>query len=109
MKCIKCKQDTPDTEAYCIHCGFKMDVTYEEITKKLEKDTKQQKEEDTEAFARWCLVIGIVVFVSGMIFRSLWTNPPYPDPIPNYIPLEELPHKSVYVIEPEYIKEDDVK
>ena len=109
MKCLKCKQDTPDTEVYCVHCGFKMDVTYDEITKKLNKDTKKEKEAETDAFARWVLVIGVVVFVTAVIFRSLWTNPPYPDPIPNYVPLETIPHEAVDVVKPHYIKKKDQK
>ena len=109
MKCIKCNQETPDTDTYCAHCGFKMDITYDEITKKLNKDIKQEKQEETEAFARWVLVIGIVVFFTAIFFRALWTNPPYPDPIPGYISLDELPAKTVDVVKPHYIKKKDFK
>ncbi|WP_372368158.1 hypothetical protein [Candidatus Uabimicrobium sp. HlEnr_7] len=109
MKCLKCKQDTPDTEMYCTHCGFKMDVTYDEITKKLDKDTKKEKEEETAAFSRWVLMIGLVVFISAIIFRSLWTNPPYPNPIPNYVPLKEVPHEPTNTTKPHYLKKEDIK
>lgn len=104
MQCFKCKKDTPDTEMYCTHCGFKLDVTYDEITSKLKEDVKEEKELDTEAFSRWCLAVSIVIFVTAILFRSLWKNLPVPNPTPNYIPSEENSHETIHATKPLYIK-----
>lgn len=86
MICIKCKKETPDQELYCRHCGVKLDITFDEITGKLGDEVFTEKEEETEAFFRWIMLLLLFVLIAGILFNKLWEHPPKVLITPGYKP-----------------------
>ena len=105
MICIKCSKDTPDNELYCRHCGIKLDITFDQITGKLAKDIHIEKQQDTESFFRWIMLVLLFFFLAGWMFNKLWLGTPSPDLVPAYQPMIEVPPDWQPVHKPSIIRE----
>ena len=69
MKCIRCNNETPDNEIYCRHCGTKLDLTFDEITTNLRHQIKGEREQETEQFFRWIMLIVLFLVRGRMGFQ----------------------------------------
>ena len=74
MLCIHCNKITSEDNLYCMHCGNKLDMDFDEISDSLEKTIYSEHATESEEFFRWILILVFFFFFSGWLFEKLW-NP----------------------------------
>ena len=91
MLCFKCRKETPDSNIYCHHCGTKLDMTFEQVTKKFKKDILEEYKTETEDFLKSILFTVLLLLIFGWLFQKTWENPPAPISTPGFIPSVKIP------------------
>ncbi len=100
MRCIKCRKETSSAELFCRHCGTRLDLNYDQVTKQLEKEIIEERKEETEAFFRWLMFILIFAWLAGVFFNQIWNHPPSPSVSTAYIPNVEIPSQTTEIQKP---------
>lgn len=86
MICFKCQHHNDATVSYCKACGTKLDMTFDQIQQKFGSDISHEKTKETEEFTQWILTVACVIFITGWLFNSMWSEPPEYDEGVGYVP-----------------------
>lgn len=72
MKCPNCRKKVQENEKFCSKCGTKLSKTKEEASPPLPPERnisrKESKKKQKRPFKKFCAIVFLCLFVSGMIF-----------------------------------------
>lgn len=84
MKCQFCGKTVSESARYCTHCGKKMDVSFEDISRSLADQELAEKLQEKVRESRRVLAIALFLFLVSLIVYVAIPTPRQPDAVPVY-------------------------
>ena len=84
MQCPFCAKTISESSRYCTHCGKKVDVSFDEISRGLANQEHSEKLQEKVLESRRLLAIAVFLFLVSLLVFIAIPTPRQPDAVPVY-------------------------